>query len=143
MLAPSSTRVLLAALAAVLVLGAGCSSDDEPAPARASAAATDPTVAATAPSDEQFCALFLQFAGDQAQHAGAQTAETTEALIRSGLTLANLPPTDTMSPGVHASLVQLVAQTLDGVVQPEDLPVVEGTPDEAAFSAYLNDACPA
>lgn len=136
---------LLVALVAVLALGAGCGSDaDDPDPApspTATTATTEPSAAA--PTDDQFCALFVQFAGDQSQHAGAQTPETTEALIRSGLTLASLPPTGDMSQAVHASLVNLVAETLDGIVAAADLPVVEGTPDEAAFSAYLNQACPA
>lgn len=145
MVALPRTRVpaLAAALAAVVVLAVGCSSDAEPEAAPTPSTSDTPSATATAPTDDQLCALFVQFAGDQSQHAGEQTAETTEALIRSGLTLAHLPPTANMSPGVHASLVQLVAQTLDGVVADADLPKVEGTPDEAAFSAYLNEYCPA
>lgn len=142
MVALHRTRVLVVALGAVVALAAGCSSDADPDAAPTSSATTTATTPA-APTDDQLCAAFLQFADAQAQHAGAQNAETTEALIRTGLVLASLPPTASMSDGVHASLVQLVAQTLDGVVQDADLPVVEGTPDEPEFSAYLNQYCPA
>ncbi|CAN5474058.1 hypothetical protein BH11ACT8_BH11ACT8_25040 [soil metagenome] len=141
----------LVVLGLLLALVSGCggadNGSDGPTDATSTAATTTPagpTGATTSgTTEERFCAAFRDFAAANSQHLGTADQQTTEAVIRAGILLANLPSPDGLTPGGRASLITLIDGVIGSLVAPADLPVVEGKPDEAQFSAFLDKACPA
>ena len=153
---PRASALLV--IGSLLALVVGCGSDDAgtadasapgtttPSPTAsspASPASSDGTGSPATPTEDEFCAAFVRFAGAQSQYEGEQDAATVEELVTSALVLATMPQAEGMTPGTHASLVALANGTIDTLVPPSDLPTAEAAPDDAAFAAYLQDACPA
>ncbi|MDZ5619606.1 hypothetical protein SFC88_02150 [Nocardioides sp. HM23] len=139
--------LMMGVLAAVVLARPG--EDDATAPS------ADPAVSSTAPpsvlptpAEEEFCAGFRKLAATQSEYAAAPDARAVELLRDAADELVGLGVPETMTlpaRGGYHTVLEGIYASIGMSLDRSDVGALDepGANDDAAFSSYLSQYCPA